>query len=75
MGFDADRVHDLRHTYAVVSLQNGDDFKTIQENLGHADAAFTLNVYGHRTTKIQQYSAGRMDSFIDSLDLENEPEK
>lgn len=26
-------VHDLRHTYAVLSLQNGDDIKTVQENL------------------------------------------
>ena len=41
------RVHDLRHTYAVLSLQNGDDIKTVQENLGHASAAFTLDVYGH----------------------------
>lgn len=38
------RVHDLRHTYAVLSLQNGDDIKTVQENLGHASAAFTLDV-------------------------------
>ena len=34
------RVHDLRHTYAVLSLQNGDDVKTVQGNLGHATAAF-----------------------------------
>ena len=38
-------VHDLRHTYAVLSLQNGDDIKTVQGNLGHATAAFTLDVY------------------------------
>ena len=38
------RVHDLRHTFAVLSLQNGDDVKTVQENLGHATAAFTLDV-------------------------------
>ena len=36
-------VHGLRHTYAVLSLQNGDDVKTLQENLGHATAAFTLD--------------------------------
>lgn len=37
-------VHDLRHTFAVLSLQNGDDVKTVQGNLGHATAAFTLDV-------------------------------
>ena len=41
------RVHDLRHTFAVLSLQNGDDIKTVQGNLGHATAAFTLDVCGH----------------------------
>ena len=47
------RVHDLRHTYAVLSLQNGDDIKTVQENLGHASAAFTLDVYGHVSDKMK----------------------
>ena len=36
------RIHDLRHTYAVNSIRAGDDIKTVQSNLGHATAAFTL---------------------------------
>ena len=39
------RFHDLRHTYAVNSLRAGDDIKTVQENLGHATASFTLSTY------------------------------
>lgn len=39
------RFHDLRHSYAVAALQSGDDVKTVQENLGHHTAAFTLDVY------------------------------
>ena len=39
------RFHDLRHSYAVASLRSGDDIKTVQGNLGHATAAFTLDVY------------------------------
>ena len=66
------RVHDLRHTYAVVSLQNGDDYKTLQENLGHASASFTLDVYGHRTTQMQKESASRMQGFISSLEGPND---
>ena len=27
------RFHDLRHTYAMLSLQNGDDVKTVQHNV------------------------------------------
>ena len=34
-GLPEKRFHDLRHTYAVTSLQAGDDVKTVQENLGH----------------------------------------
>ena len=46
------RFHDLRHSYAVISLCAGDDIKTVLENLGHATAAFTLNVYSHITKKM-----------------------
>lgn len=41
------RFHDLRHSFAVLSLQIGDDIKTVQENLGHHSAAFTLDTYAH----------------------------
>lgn len=46
------RFHDLRHTYAVLSLLAGDDIKTLQLNLGHYSAAFTLDVYGHRSNTL-----------------------
>ncbi len=58
------RVHDLRHTFAVLSLQNGDDVKTVQGNLGHATAAFTLDVYGHVSDKMKRSSAERMERYI-----------
>jgi integrase len=58
------RFHDLRHTYAVMSLQEGDDPKTVQENLGHATASFTLDVYGHVSEKMKQDSAARMENYI-----------
>lgn len=61
------RVHDLRHTYAVVSLQNGDDVKTVQSNLGHASAAFTLDVYGHVSDKMKDDSAARMERFVQGI--------
>lgn len=67
MGAPDTRVHDLRHTYAVLSLQNGDDIKTVQGNLGHASAAFTLDVYGHVSERMRNDSAARMQRYIDSL--------
>lgn len=64
LGFDAFRFHDLRHSYAVASLEAGDDIKTLQKNLGHYTAAFTMDVYGHCTEQMQQASAARMERFI-----------
>lgn len=61
------RLHDLRHSYAVASLQAGDDIKTVQSNLGHHTASFTLDVYGHVTAQMQQASADRMDAYIRTI--------
>lgn len=67
IGAPDSRVHDLRHTFAVLSLQNGDDVKTVQGNLGHATAAFTLDVYGHVSEKMKEDSAQRMEQYISNL--------
>ena len=64
---DATRFHDLRHTYAVNSLRSGDDIKTVQENLGHQTAAFTLDVYAHATSSMKHESANRMDQYIHNV--------
>ncbi len=61
------RFHDLRHSYAVAAIQSGDDIKTVQNNLGHATASFTLDVYGHVTDEMQKASAARMEKFIQGV--------
>ncbi len=68
---DDARFHDLRHSFAVTSLYAGDDIKTVQANLGHATAQFTLDVYGHVTQKMRQDSANRMQKFYEQLNTEN----
>ena len=59
IGLPDARIHDLRHTYAVNCIRAGDDIKTVQSNLGHATAAFTLDVYGHFTDDMRSVSAQR----------------
>ena len=61
------RLHDWRHSYAVASIRAGDDIKTVQENLGHATAAFTLDVDGHVTEQMKRDSANRMQKFIQNV--------
>ncbi len=69
IGIPSARFHDLRHTFAVNSLQCGDNPKTVQEALGHATAAFTLNVYGHVSERMMEEHANRQQEYIQSLGL------
>ena len=62
------RFHALRHTYAVNSLRAGYDIKTVQENLGHTTASFTLSTYAHATPGMKRESARRMDAYITALE-------
>ena len=65
LGYPDLRFHDLRHTYAVNALRGGDDIKTVQGNLGHHTAAFTLDTYGHVTEQMKRDSADRMQRLIE----------
>ena len=51
------RFHDLRHTFAMLALQNGGDIKTVSGMLGHFSAGFTLDTYAHVTTAAQKEAA------------------
>lgn len=66
-GLEGVRFHDLRHTYAVNALRAGDDIKSVQGNLGHASAGFTLDRYGHFTEQMKKASAARMECFIKAV--------
>ena len=39
--------YSLRHFFASMMIAQNRDLKTVQERMGHEDAAMTLNVYGH----------------------------
>lgn len=59
------RFHDLRHTYAVLSLKAGVDLKTLSESMGHYSVAFTLDTYAFALSDMKQESARRLQSYID----------
>jgi integrase len=44
------RLHDVRHTYATMSLDAGIDPKIVSDRIGHANMAYTLAVYTHPST-------------------------
>ena len=65
IGMEAIRMHDLRHTFAMLSLQMGVDIKTLQQELGHHTAAFTLDVYGHVSDAMLDGAGSIMQRYID----------
>lgn len=55
-------LHDLRHTYAGASISAGVDVKTVSSNLGHSNAAMTLNVYATSDPKAKREAARKIDA-------------
>ena len=56
-GLNGIRLHDLRHTHASLMLRQGGHPKIVQERLGHADVATTLNIYSHVFPGLQEQAA------------------
>lgn len=67
IGMPEVRFHDLRHTYATLSIQNGSDIKTISESLGHSTVSFTMDRYGHVSNQMRRDNAERMEKLIASI--------
>ena len=58
------RFHDLRHSFATLSLEQGMDIKTVSHMLGHTDAGFTMNTYMHVTDSMQENVANTMENLL-----------
>jgi integrase len=55
--------HKLRHSYASMLLDLGEEMKVIQENLGHAQVSTTSNIYTHILEKRKVRAVKRLDGF------------
>jgi len=54
----------LRHTAATLALSAGVPPKVIAEQLGHASAAFTLDVYSYVLPHMQAGAASRVEALL-----------
>jgi len=41
------RLHDLRHTFGSLLLQNGASIVYVKEQMGHSSIQVTVDIYGH----------------------------
>ena len=60
------KFHGLRHTYASVLIEQGENPKTVQHNLGHADVALTLQIYSHSYESAQINAAEKLNNTINN---------
>ena len=58
------RFHDLRHSFATLSFEQGMDIKTVSHMLGHTDAGFTMNTYIYVTDSMQENVANTMENLL-----------
>jgi integrase len=52
--------HTFRHTFATLLKANGEDIKTVQELLRHANISVTMNVYAQGVTELKRQAQHRI---------------
>lgn len=55
------RFHDLRHSFASLSLEAGADLKVVSEALGHSCISITADTYTHLSLSLKRKLAGQLD--------------
>jgi integrase len=58
------RFHDLRHFFASSLIAAGLHPKVIQERLGHATMAETMDTYGHLFPDASEHGRGALDAMF-----------
>lgn len=58
------RFHDLRHAFATLMIESGEDLGAVSRILGHADFATTADVYAHLTPAMLDRAAERMEAIL-----------
>jgi integrase len=55
------RIHDLRHTFASLLLQQGESAVYVKEQLGHSSIQITVDTYGHLIPGANRGAVHRLD--------------
>ena len=63
-GLNGVRFHDLRHTFASLMFLRGAKPKVISEALGHSSVAFTMDVYSHIISGMQEDAMALLDEVL-----------
>jgi integrase len=55
------RIHDLRHTYASLLIQQGESLAYVKEQMGHHSIRVTVDTYGHLVPGGNKAAVDRLD--------------
>ncbi len=64
IGLRGIHLHSARHTHATLMLKQGVHPRVVQERLGHASIAITLDVYSHVMPGLQEAAARGFDDIV-----------
>jgi integrase len=58
------RLHDLRHSYASLILQQGESVTYVKEQMGHHSIQVTVDLYWHLIPGANRAAANRLEAHI-----------
>jgi integrase len=58
------RIHDLRHTFASLLIQQGESLAYVRDQLGHSSIQVTVDVYGHLVPGSNRAAVDKLDDPI-----------
>jgi integrase len=56
------RIHDLRHTFASLLIQNGESLVYVKEQMGHHSIQVTVDIYGHLVPGGNKAAVDKLDT-------------
>ena len=61
------RIHDLRHGFASLLIQNGESLAYVRDQLGHSSIQITVDTYGHLVPGSNRQAVAKLDDDVNSL--------
>jgi integrase len=60
------RLHDIRHSYSSLLLNNGESLAYVKDQLGHSSIQMTVDIYGHLIPGSNRDAVNRLDDMQSS---------
>ena len=58
------RIHDLRHTFASLLIQQGESLAYVKEQMGHHSIQVTVDIYGHLVPGGNREAVDKLDEVV-----------